>query len=81
METDLHLKSNKLLSSVVVRPDFSSFNPINSFPARSPAKTGGLENKQLGAGSQVGLLFISVLLGIVVLVLVTMLMQQMPYPS
>ena len=81
MKRNLHLKSNKLFGSVVFRPDFSSFNPINSFPAWSPAKTGGRENKQLGSGSQVGLLFISVLLAIVVLGLVAMLMQQMPFPG
>ena len=80
MEINLHLKSNKLFGSVVIRPDFSSFNPINSFRAWSPAKTDGRENKQLGSGSQVGLLFISVLLAIVVLGLVAMLMQQMPFP-
>ncbi len=81
METNLHLKSNKLFGPVVFRPDFSSFNPSNSFRAWTPAKTRGRNDQQLGSGSQIGLLFISVLLAIVALGLVAMLMQQMPFPG
>jgi hypothetical protein len=64
-----------------MKTNLRNFNPINAFQAWSPAKIGGGEDKQLGSGSQIGLLSISVLLAIVVLGLVAMLMRQMPFPG
>ena len=65
MRTDLNFRNDNLMGSVVFRPQFNNFEPINATQAWSLFFTGSREDKTFGFQPTAGRFFNNLLLALV----------------